>query len=377
MKVYVKKRYKDEINETVVDGVLKELNISVPYEAEYIAGNGRNIVVETENKVIFAVISRKETDSRNAFLSQYVPTVLCQYIEYKTRKQKEICIYLLNTGDGAKTDFILDTYKTAVTMGIRILNERFLNIPKIKPYSSFTEWKNAKTERRKYNPSNSSSYAIEDEDGYTVFGKLYGANGKEAAFTACLLARIAKSQGKKLNFVQVREHDVENVSDIDRKLLEYYGVNIAGGSIITDGNKPVAAKTSCRNQDVFKFNLLQKFGEKKCYLCGCDLETNIIASHIHRITDIDNSDLSEDEKKKIAVDGDNGFWLCANHDKMFEYGVITFDTKGNLVISDKLTENQKRFVKSITDRVKIEDVYLTPTLIEYLTIHNERVRLGI
>ncbi len=193
MKVYVKKRYKDEINETVVDGVLKELNISVPYETEYIAGNGRNIVVETENKVIFAVISRKETDSRNAFLSQYVPTVLGQYIEYKTRKQKEICIYLLNTGDGAKTDFILDTYKTAVTMGIRILNERFLNIPKIKPYSSFTEWKNAKTERRKYNPSNSSSYAIEDEDGYTVFGKLYGANGKEAAFTACLLARIAKS----------------------------------------------------------------------------------------------------------------------------------------------------------------------------------------
>ena len=35
-------------------------------------------------------------------------------------------------------------------------------------------------------------------------------------------------------------------------------------------------------------NLFEKFGDKKCYLCDCDIDHMIIASHIHRVTDIKN-----------------------------------------------------------------------------------------
>ena len=35
-------------------------------------------------------------------------------------------------------------------------------------------------------------------------------------------------------------------------------------------------------------NLFKKFGDKKCYLCDCDIDSLIIASHIHRVTDIKN-----------------------------------------------------------------------------------------
>ena len=42
-----------------------------------------------------------------------------------------------------------------------------------------------------------------------------------------------------------------------------------------------------------------------------------------------------------------GFWLCANHDKLFEWGYIYFEND-KLIISDKLNLEQKNFVKNIT-----------------------------
>lgn len=58
-------------------------------------------------------------------------------------------------------------------------------------------------------------------------------------------------------------------------------------------------------------------------------------------------------KKKKAVDADNGLWLCANHDKLFEYGLIYFEDN-KLIISDKLDDEQKKFITSITYNLKEE-----------------------
>ncbi len=377
MKVIIKDRYRAEITKNVIDRVLSSLGLPAEYSTEYVKGDGRNIIIETEDRSIFVIISRESADARNAFLAQYIPTVLRQYINYSTVKRKSIFIYLLDTSYGAKTEFIIDTYKVAKTLGINILNEAELKIGEILPYKTFDEWKNAKTERQQYNSSNQSSYAIEDENGeYTLFGKLYGANGKEAALTACLLSQIAKSEGKRLNFVQVTEHGTECLSAGDKLLLNYYGVSFADGSTIVR-DKKAPEKSTCRKQDEFKYNLLEKFGRKKCYLCRCDIESNIIASHVHRIADIDRSGLSDAEKRKQAVDGDNGFWLCANHDKLFENGQITFDRLGMLVINKNLSRSQIDFIKSITEVYKIKEEHLTEGLIHYLELHNKRVNLGL
>lgn len=173
MKVIIKDRYRAEITKNVIDRVLSSLGLPAEYSTEYVKGDGRNIIIETEDRSIFVIISRESADARNAFLAQYIPTVLRQYINYSTVKRKSIFIYLLDTSYGAKTEFIIDTYKVAKTLGINILNEAELKIGEILPYKTFDEWKNAKTERQQYNSSNQSSYAIEDENGeYTLFGKL-------------------------------------------------------------------------------------------------------------------------------------------------------------------------------------------------------------
>lgn len=376
MKVFVKERYKSELNIGIIKQVLSFLKLNGSFEIQYIRGDGRNLVIETDECKHYIIVSRETADSRNAFLAQYIPTVLGQYVEDLTTKQKIISIFLLDTSDKAKTDFIIDTYRVAKTLGINILNESELGLPTIQPYNSFRDWKNARNNRQQYNPANQSSYAMEDEDGYTIFGKLYGANGKESALLACQLAEIAKEENKKLNFVQVKEHGTEAISCTDKKLLEYYGVNVSDGAIVLK-DKQIRDRSTCRKQDEFKFNLLEKYGNKKCYLCDCDIESNIIASHIHRITDIDNSNISDAEKRKQAVDGNNGLWLCANHDKMFEYGIITFNQNGKLVISPALTPKQIKFIKYITQVIKIKDIHLTEKFLYYLKLHNNRVKLGL
>ena len=375
MKVFVRKRYKEELSLNVVNNILTILHKPLIENVEYINGNGRCVIIENKNEKIYVIVSRENADARNAFLAQYIPTVLSEFIE-DSYINKKIYIYLLDTSEKAKTNFIIDTYRVAKTLGINILNEKDLKMSPIMPYMTFRDWKYAKTDRQNYNSANNSSYAMEEENQYTIFGKLYGANGKDASFTACQLAKIAEKENKILNFVQVKEHGTESVSSTDRKLLEYYKVNISDGAIILK-DRQVHDRSTCRKQDEFKFNLLEKYGTKKCYLCGCDIEQNIIASHIHRVTDIDHSNLSDMDKRLQAVDADNGFWLCANHDKMFEYGIITFDYNGNLVISPTMKENQINFINNITDVMKIKDEHFTKKLLDYLMIHNKRVNLGL
>ena len=94
---------------------------------------------------------------------------------------------------------------------------------------------------------------------------------------------------------------------------------------------------------------------KRCYLCHCDIQNLIIASHIHRVCDINKLEIPFKERRAMAVDGDNGLWLCSNHDKLFEYGLIYFEND-KMIISDKLNEKQKRFVKSITFNTPKEEI---------------------
>ena len=376
VRIIIKNRNKDEFTTDIIEKILNLLKLTEPYEICYNNTNGRNIIIETDIKKYYVIISRKHVDARNAFLSQYIPTVLSSYITDSTTKPKLLCIFLLDTSENAKTNFIIDTYRVAKTLGITILNEEELNLLNIQPYNSFRDWKNAKTSRQEYNPANNSSYAMEDNDGYTLFGKLYGANGKDSAIIACQLAEIAKKENKNLNFIQVKEHGTEKISKNDKLLLESFGVSISEGSIVLK-DRQERDKSTCRKQDEFKYNLLEKYGKKKCYLCNCDIESNIIASHIHRIADIDNSNIPSEEKRKQVVDADNGLWLCANHDKLFENGIITFNRNGELIISPLLNHNQIEYIEYITQILKIQDIHINKSFLHYLQVHNKRVNLGI
>lgn len=95
------------------------------------------------------------------------------------------------------------------------------------------------------------------------------------------------------------------------------------------------------NQSVFRENLLHRYG--KCCICGINNPTLLIASHIKPWKD------SEPNEK---LDVNNGFLLCANHDKLFDSGLISFDDSGKIMISNQVSISD-RILLNISENMKI------------------------
>ncbi len=376
MTIHIPKRYLGDITKSQIQQITSLLKLPTTYTTSVVKRNGRYILIENLGEKYYIIVTPHEVGGRNSYLAQFVPTVLTDFTQDRS-VNKKLYVFLSNTSHLAKTAFHLDVYRMVKTLGFTMLNESQLGI-KILPYSSFQEWKNLKERRRNANTGNLSSFAIEDEGSIIFYSKLFGANGKEGTLTACTLASIARKENSTFRYIQVKEHDVEEISETDKLVLEYYGIETDDVSILYPSIAANRAKlkSTCRDQDTFKYNLYQKFGPKKCYLCECDIDSNIIASHIHRIADIDKSNLSSAQKIEQATDGDNGFWLCANHDKLFEYGLITFNYKGILQINISLDSKQIDFIDEITKVKKMDRVHITKKFLQYLQKHNTRLGIG-
>ena len=65
-------------------------------------------------------------------------------------------------------------------------------------------------------------------------------------------------------------------------------------------------------------------------ICGLDIRTLLIASHIKPWSDAD------DYEKQ---DSNNGLLLCANHDALFDKGYISFDYNGKIKISNLIDKS--------------------------------------
>ena len=205
-----------------------------------------------------------------------------------------------------------------------------------------------------------------------------------------VLANLAQKENNKIYLYEVSDNGsfrFESSSNEEeqkfKRVLKSLGVDYYADSVNYVENQEVETLSddnkSARYQAEFMRNLLYKFNAKKdangnivygsngkpivvddikrCYLCDCDIQRLIIASHIYRVADIDKLDIPFSEKRKLAVDADNGLWLCANHDKLFEYGLIYYEDNV-LKISDCLTEKQEKYVKFLTFDIKnkIQDI---------------------
>lgn len=91
-------------------------------------------------------------------------------------------------------------------------------------------------------------------------------------------------------------------------------------------NNEVERKIKVRvTQGTFRDSLLKR--DKKCVICGLDIEALLVASHIKPW-----SQANDYEKQ----DENNGLLLCANHDALFDKGYISFDDDGSIIISSKI-----------------------------------------
>ncbi|MBU3179117.1 HNH endonuclease [Clostridium estertheticum] len=76
----------------------------------------------------------------------------------------------------------------------------------------------------------------------------------------------------------------------------------------------------------------------KCVLCEISMKELLIASHI--------KEYSKCEKNTMEhLDIKNGLLLCANHDKLFDKHLISFNIDGKIIISDKVPKSDYKMLE--------------------------------
>ena len=149
------------------------------------------------------------------------------------------------------------------------------------------------------------------------------------------------------NIVDVAEETGLEIEDVEK--------NIPQG---LKGYEREAVIKARINQLGFRKNLIKKYG--KCCLCGVESPELLLASHIKPW-----KDSNEDEKGATS----NGLLLCPNHDKLFDRGLISFNDDGTILISEKLSENDRLFM-NVNSSQKIN---VDPDMRKYLAFHRKNV----
>ena len=362
--------------------------------------DGQYIVIEseTEKKYVFFTYEFPD-ETRNGYLVAKIPIVFRNWYNDNTPKKKELEIFLLDIDRkykslnyykniplddlksiGTINNYNTFAYKLCKSLGLRIINEdklpyelyknivqngiyqyRLNKILAKTGFSSVNDLKKMRNTLAGRNIGNSSSYILEFDDMIAIYGKTFGNNGFEMVLIACAIGKLANNEGKKVCFLQIKDTlGRDGISNRDAKPITVDNINVMKAfkidvydELIEYEDNPdleISEEKDSRNQLEFMKNLMLKFGntdKKECYLCHCDIQNLIIASHIHRICDINKLEVPFKQRRAMAVDGDNGFWLCANHDKLFEHGLIYFENK-KMIISDRLRKDQIEFIKNIT-----------------------------
>ena len=112
-------------------------------------------------------------------------------------------------------------------------------------------------------------------------------------------------------------------------------------------------------QGMFRSWLIEYW--EKGSITGCNKLKLLIASHIKPWKDCDN---------KEAIDVFNGLLLTPNIDKLFDIGMISFDDKGQIIISSELNNNDLK-VLGVNECMRMNKIEQDHK--KYLRYHRERI----
>lgn len=366
--------YDTILTKEILNDISKRIINSTDYDVQWInqRNKGRLIFLETDTEVHYINLSQTGKVRGRNYQVQSIPTALSIYLTQKKYKKKK-CIfefYFLPFDGNNETNYMLFFYRIMKTIGIIFLNPDFgLEHTILKEFASVKDVINSRNCLRDKNTGNQSTYITDEGNYYHIYGKTFGANQKE---TTLLCFAISAITDKPVKLFQILDNQSKELSEQDKNAIKDYCANDGRGNIEIlddsyqfDDDSTDTVKDNLRSPQ-FIYNLLSKFGgEKKCALCGCKIDRIIQAAHIYPVADIRRrNDLDFDAKFKLAVDKDNGIWLCENHHKLFDSGLIWFE-EGKLCISKKLNTDDLLFVEQVTTIHEIEPQYINERMLAF------------
>lgn len=367
-------KYDTFITKNILDDISERLLNSVDYDIEWKneRNKGRLITLETDDSIHFINLSQTGKVQGRNYQIQSIPTALSIYLTKKKYIKKKCLFdfYFLPFDGNNETDYMLFFYRVMKTTGINFINPDFgLEHTILKPYHTVKELINERNSLRNRNSGNKSTYITDEGDYYHIYGKTFGANQKE---TTLLCFAISAITDKPVKLFQILDNESTAISEQDKQAIVDYStsegkqqIEVLDDSYEFDDDGSDQVKDKLRSPQ-FIYNLLSKFGgEKKCALCGCKIERIIQAAHIYPVADIRRrTDLTYEAKFKLAVDKDNGIWLCENHHKLFDSGLIWFE-EGKLCLSKKLDSDDLLYIKHVTTIEEIEPQYINERMLAF------------
>jgi hypothetical protein len=327
---------------------------------------GRMATLYYSGKVFFISFSDTESAGRNASM-QSVPSALISYYE-ETNPQKEIYFYFLPSSGNYETNYFYFMYRLMLTAGVNFLNHAdYLSQP-LHPFNSVEDVIYARNVNREKNQSNNSSYVTKSSNHLIqIYGKTYGANKYETTLFCVAFSRISNS---KIELYQICEQDLKAIPKRCADVINSLGnVNIIQTDLTMERNS-FEREDSLRSPR-YIYNLLSRLGAKKCAFCRCEIPELIQGAHIWAVADIKRmGGISLEQKIKYATDGNNGLWLCENHHKMLDEGIITIDIKGSVHHNPDIIGKNLDFINWSTPITKLEPHVMTDTFISYLKKRN-------
>lgn len=326
------------------DNVLKDICIKVTgqdrYNVEFLDETNVGRLVTIKYKGVKNYVTLSETDfnkGRNSAMQSAASALTRFYLDDFTNKN--IYFYFLDFNGNPTTSYLTFMYRLLKTSGIIFLNDNEKLGFRIQPFNSLNDIIVNRGYMKKR--QNFSSYITKSASNeIEVYAKTYGANKKEATILCTAMAKIDNSS---ITVYQVKEKKLTVLPKPDRTVMKKLGVKLE--QIDKELTRESETNHSLRST-IFIYNMLRIRGAKKCAWCDCNVPEIIEGAHIWPVYKIKGErSVTDEDKRKAAVDGENGIWLCRNHHKLFDAGIITIN-KDNLKLKINPKYSQYLYIQS-------------------------------
>lgn len=377
------KVFGDEVSVEVLEDVCYRITGESQFTYEYVGNDyedeftpksfnrGRIAVLKYKDSVSYISFSEQKIGGRNSSV-QSVPTAFNMFFSNPYPKKK-IYYYFLDFSGNAETEYQILIYRLMKTIGFCFLNAGENLERNICAFNSIEDIIFNRRINSGRNRSNNATFITKGNNGtIEVYGKTYGANKYETSLICYALAHLWR-HGQRIKLYEVLEGDLKELPKTSLNVIEQMGVIDVVPTDMTLEKRIYDKENSLRSPR-YTYNLFNKLGNKRCALCNCEIPELIQGAHILPVAAIKKMyGLSLEKRLEYALDGENGLWLCENHHKMFDEGMIEFDNDGSLLFRDDIDARHMNFIDETTKYRKLPPEVLTDKFLWYL---EERWKAG-
>lgn len=342
------------------------------YSDEFLSkgyNKGRMAIMQYRDCVNYITFSEMNIDGRNSS-TQSVATAFNMYYINNCPKKRLYYYFLGFNGNGA-THYHMFTYRLMKTIGIEFLNDKQVLNQDVLGFGSIEDimyFRKANAGKNKSN--NSTCITKSDVANYDVYGKTYGASKYDTSMICYALSSLARP----FHTLTLYEMNEGNLKTLPKSSLAVLNKMGKFKIVRTDMQleKHEFEKSNSLRSPQYIYNMLKRLGNKCCALCGCEIPEIVQGAHILPVAEIKRiPTITLEQKIEYATDGNNGLWLCENHHKLFDEGIIGITTDGKVFYKKELPEKYTSFMDKITTVRDLPAEIMSDQFIHYLEMRDK------